>query len=174
MKNLEELIKEQRFVKIYRNKRRYHPIYGIPIGVGATLLTVVKLNDFDIDGFQVLRLDDISSIDKGRMQQVQEYILRQEGLYGSLPTHPYGNIDDLYSFFKRVKSNNLTISFKCERNDKNILFMGKVMKITKNLISIRKLNAFGEWDSQLTEFKLDDITLVHLFDRYTTIFSKYS
>ncbi|MEW9079675.1 hypothetical protein [Terrisporobacter glycolicus] len=67
-------------VKIKRSKIDSEDLNAIPLGVGKNLVLIQGLYDFDLDGYTIVRIKDITSIVISKSQQFSQNTLKEEGI----------------------------------------------------------------------------------------------
>ena len=63
---------------------------------------------------------------------------------------------------------------ECEGNpEESLYFLGRLMKVDSRYLTMKRVDALGNWLSDPLVLPLDDVTLVSFGDRYLEIFRKY-
>ena len=57
--------------------------------------------------------------------------------------------------------------------EESLYFLGRLMKVDSRYLTMKRVDALGNWLSDPLVLPLDDVTLVSFGDRYLEIFRKY-
>jgi hypothetical protein len=168
---LNKVIESKYQAKINRDKIDVEPIYCIPLLLGQKLLLVQNIIDFQLDGYMIIRIKDISSVRSDESERFSEYIFKEEGMLNQIKVPTLINLENWKSSLQTIQTLRNNIIIECEKE--NEFYIGKITKINSKSVFIFYFNGIGEWDQKPTEIFFKDITSVSFAGRYINIISKY-
>jgi hypothetical protein len=172
---LQKYIENKNYVKIFRTVcGEEDNLSGFILGMSKNFLLLQLAQEFMLDGYAVIRLDDFDSIRHSSYERTQRKIFNAEGLlsteYGFGKKLPLTSWADI---LKTLKGYDLHIII--ENINKNVLdfWIGQITKVGDKSVSIHNYNPDGQLDDKPTVIKLDTISVIKFGDRYSTIFRKH-
>jgi hypothetical protein len=172
---LQKYIDNKSFIKIFRTICNNEEIIsGFLLAMSKDFLLLQLDYDFMLDGYAIIRKDDLDSIRHSRYERTQRKIFNAEGIldksYGfdkPLPLTSWKNI------LKALKSYDLHVII--ENIDKDYLdfWIGEIKSVTDKSVSIHNYNPDGKLDDKPKSIKVDSISILKFGDRYSTTFRKY-
>lgn len=160
-------------VKIKRSKIDSEDLNAIPLGVGKNLVLIQDLYDFDLDGYTIVRIKDITSIVISKSQQFSQNILKEEGILDQIRKPSINSLDNWENVLNELSIQNKNIIVECEDIEYSKFFIGKIIAIDKKYLYLLYFNGAGEWDKEPTEILLKDITSLSFDSKYINVISKY-
>lgn len=179
MKKLEMKVQLQNYIdcqnqiQIKRKRIDNNSLECIPLMLGEKLLLVQYLYDYDIDGYMIIRLKDITNIRNGESEKFYEYILKQEQIINQVKKPDLTNVDNWEGLLSELKMFEKNIIIECEDISGNDFYIGKIIEINKNRVSFLHFNPVGEWEKVPKEIIFKDLTAIRFETRYINIISKY-
>lgn len=150
-------------------------IAGFILDKSDQFLLVQQVEEFDLNGYAIIRKDHFSALRANEFDEVMEQILKEEGIlkkkYGLKKTI---SLDSWTSMFETLKKKDFHVIVECEDLEEPTFTIGPVTKVGKNSVQVHFYDAIGVYDKKPTKIKFEDITLVRFGDRYSTIFRKYA
>ena len=144
-------------------------MYCIPIKRSKNLLMVHYIYDFSFDGFKIVRLKDITSVNHSDIENFHEMIYKKEKIF---PPYPPKlcllSYEDVFNFFI-----NKNIEVECEDLSVNTFDIGKVMRVSESYLELHRFDSLGVWDEKNKIVSFSDISCVTWGNRYLNILSKY-
>ncbi|MFO1023303.1 MAG: hypothetical protein U0903_21825 [Planctomycetales bacterium] len=152
-----------------RKKVDSHRLYGEIISESEDLILFREEDDFQFDGFRVIRRRDLTSLSTTESNQYCEKLMRKEGLWKKAP-----------SFVRRlpVKNWNVLLTALIGRNviieNERLedFRIGPVLDCDEKHVWIHYFDPLGCW-MDLERVSLSRITSVQFATRYLEIHSKY-
>jgi hypothetical protein len=179
-KKINKCIQKKQLVKVYiQDKKGFALAHfdGFIIAQSKTLLLMCDFADFALDGFIILRKEDVYEIKYSQNEAFYEKILIAEKIKASVLKKGKNINIQLNSFqeiFKQLKGIQNAIIIECNYGKKHRFIIGKVEKIKKKIAKILYFNAVGEYDFKPTRVAYDDITFIRVNSPYALIFQKYA
>lgn len=157
-------------VAILRKKIGALPLLCIPLHMSEKLVIVAPYTDFQPDGFEVVRLRDISNVRSGEQAAFHEQVMQAEGVLRdlSIPCVSLENfpalLTDLFSLREPV-----AVSGK-----DGTLLLGMIEKIGKKKLRVRYVDGEGHVDAEPTRMDYDEISSVAFSSRYLRLVVQYA
>ncbi|MDO6432559.1 hypothetical protein Q4E93_18280 [Flavitalea sp. BT771] len=172
---LKKHINNKSFVKIFRTVcNEEEDLSGFILGMSNNFLFLQLDNEFTLDGYAVIRLDDFNSIRHSSYERTQRKIFYAEGLlangYGfekHLPLTCWADI------LKTLKNYDIHVVIENVNNGSLDFWIGPITRVAEKSMSIHNYDPDGNLDEKPTVIKLDTISIVKFGDRYSTTFRKY-
>ena len=167
---LSDAIARRSPVAILRKKLGVLPLLCIPLHMSEKLVIVAPYTDFQPDGFEVVRLRDISNVRSGEQAAFHEQVMQAEGVLTNLavPAVSFENFPallmDLFSLGEPV-----AVSVK-----NGALLLGMIEKVGKKRLRIRYVDGEGHIDAEPTRIEYDDISSVAFSSRYLKLVVQYA
>lgn len=166
-----ECLASKRLCRFYlRYDRNYH--YYFPLIQSEKLFLGVEEDDFQLDGFSIRRIKDIT---KAEMKNdFCEQILEQEGIIDQLVV-PDIDLDSWETIFHSLLKRNRNVIVEKENleEDETQLVIGRIEKIFKKHAYVRHFDADGIWQNEPYKIPYSEIASITFGSRYVEIFSKY-
>ena len=170
IKKLKEYIISKSLIDIHRNIG-FSPITCVPLAIGKEILLIQCLKDFHLEGYQVIRIKDISKFDRRDTTKFVENILKKEGIYEHIKMPNIKMQDTIINMLREIQKKGVNFILDCDEIDDGIMYMGKIMKISDRLL-FKTIDTLGRWDEDLLEVNYDDITSMR-YEEYNIIYSKH-
>ena len=170
---LQQIIDAHQGIKICRDRIDTNPIYGFPLKQGKEILLVQYQYDFQLDGYQMILLEDITAVRSDEYERFSELIFKNEGQFDQIRTPIFENINNWEVVFKQLKLMGTNIIVECESLEENDFYIGEIVAITKTAVQLLYFDGLGVWDEEATEIPFTEITSVSFESRYINIISKY-
>lgn len=170
IKRLEECMKENCLCGINRDMIDDLTTFGFPVALSENLVLVANVYNFDIDGYKILRTQDITEVFCAEEEKFVEMILKKEKIYDNFKPEII-DINGLKSAFKSLMEKYIIV--QCESFEENYFYEGKVTGINKGEIVMKTFDTTGVWDDEEVHIPLNKITNVSFGGRYITTISKY-
>lgn len=157
-------------VAIMRKKLGVMPLLCIPLQMSEKLVLVAPYADFQPDGFEVIRLRDISNVRADEQAAFHEQVMHAEGvLTGLFP--PSVSLENFSSLLTDLFAQGEPVAVSGKQN---ILLLGVIEKAGKKKLRVRYIDGEGHVDEDLTRFAYDDITSVAFGSRYLKLVVQYA
>jgi hypothetical protein len=172
---LQKYIRNKSFVKINRTVcEKEEDLYGFIIGMSQKFLFLQLDNEFMLDGYALIRLDDFDSIRHSSYERARRKIFAAEGFL----TNGYGFDKDLpltswTDILKTLKKYDIHVVIKNVRDGALDFWIGPITRVSDKSVSIHNYDPGGKLDDKPTIINLDTISVINFRDRYSTIFRKY-
>ncbi len=164
-----DLIRVARTVKDGEKNAR-----GFILGVSKELLLIQREVDFALDGYVILRRDQIGPIRCNKFDESGKKILMAEGiLEKQLGLKKKIDLNSWKTVFENLKKFDLHATVECENLRKPQFVIGSIEQVAKDHAKLRNYDATGLLDDKLTTVKFKDITMVTFGDRYSTVFRRH-
>lgn len=154
-------IPQNTLIRIYRPKVTDDYIDGFVVGMGPEFIIIHNFDQENVmlKGYAVIRIEDIGKYTV--FDDEECFFLKALQLRKQIP-RPVPNIKltDYYELFHSIDINQYPlIAIEREKLDDTICFIGKIFKITKNTITLKKIGSNGRWIDK-GRYNLFDITKI--------------
>ena len=148
-------------------------LYGLVLACSSELVLIHVVYDFHPEGYQILRISDISGIRHNAYDRTMTKILRAEGILeqGSLK-HPI-DLQSWQSALRNLKALGANVIVEAEEPEVDVFLIGKIIRINKKTLSMRHFDGTGKWDEELSYILYEDITSVKFGSNYLNVFSRH-
>ena len=179
-KKISQHIENQDFVKIYISNKKGIAIanfQGIIFAQSENFIIMSDCQDFNFDGFVLIRKKDISKVAHTDSQIFFKKVLEKENIIQSI-VEKYKLLElefiDFKHIFEYVRNKNIALIIECNYGKEDDFFIGPITDINDKKVKIKFLSTQGHLDMRPTSVKLKKITIVKINSPYTDIYYKYA
>jgi hypothetical protein len=133
--------------------------------------TLIKYNpvDYVIDGYLILKTNNILKYIRGDFEEFREKVLRAKNI---IPTDkdifPITNLSETLQLVSDRFG-----AFKIEKKDDTVCFIGRLVKITKGNVIIREIDAKAKW-VETEKYQIKSIRTIEFDSDYVNSLVLYS
>ena len=172
---LQTYIKKKSLIKIFRTVcDKEENLSGFILGMSSNFLFLQLDNEFILDGYAVIKIDDFDGIRHSSYERTQRKIFYAEGLlangYGFEKHLPLTSWNDI---LKTLKSYDIHVIIESINNGSLDFSIGRITRVSERSVSIHNYDPDGNLDEKPTVIKWDTISIMKFGDRYSTTFRKY-
>ncbi|MFC6153633.1 hypothetical protein [Nocardioides yefusunii] len=140
--------------------------HGFVVALGKRWAAIALLDEGRRhDGWDLVRLRDVSRVRRSRREKVAERILRARGTWPLLA--PVGlDLDRASRLLGTLAARGDLVSIHCERERPDALWVGVPLAAEGRDVVVHELNTVGEWDNDPSYFTARDITRITVGDAY--------
>lgn len=178
MKNQKEIAKLQECVKnkamcaLNRDYIDVNTMYGFLVELSGELAVLSFVYDFILDGYKIIRTCDVTDVMYTESERFFEEIVLKEN--GEAKPQPTGfAIETMYMLCKDLMRRGVYVTVECEGFEENVLYIGKIEKVTEKELSLRIFDAMGIWEKEPVCVPLEDVTCISVGNHYVNVLSKY-
>lgn len=175
MVHLAEHIGTSRKVLLERSTPSHPRISGYVLAVEQGLVLLHQFDDFEPDGYCVLREHDITSLRSGEHERHWDHMLESEGLLGGLSDPPRIDLSSLASAIQSIAAIERFLIIECEDDREPIedFYLGELVEIDAESVHLRSVDALGQWELNVAMVPVAEITQVQFNTAYLRRFVKY-
>ena len=174
---LQKYIDNKSYVKIFRTVcDKEENLSGFILAMSKKFLFLQLDNEFMLNGYAIIRLDDFDSIRHSSYERTQRKIFDGEGLLSAERGFGFDKPMPLTSWtdiLKTLKGYDLHVIIENINKDDLDFRIGPITRVTNKSMSLRYYNPDGLFDDKPSTIRLDTISVITFGDRYSTIFRKY-
>jgi hypothetical protein len=172
---IREHIKKSDFVKLKRKHINIESsLNGIILQLSDNFLLIQIIDDFLVDGFAIIRIDQFENYRSGKYEKYYKKILLSENILSENNNlTPIIDLTKWKSIFRDLQKLDFHVIIECEDLDVPTFTIGPIKRMTEKSVSIQNYDPIGKFDHMNTIIKYDHITLLQFGDRYSTTFRKY-
>lgn len=172
---LQRYIEKKAFIKLFRTVcGQEENLSGFILGMSKGFLFLQIGDDFLLDGYAIIRLDDFDSLRHSSYERTHRKIFSAEGIldssYGFDKPLPLKSWTDI---LRKLKSYDLHVIIENINKDYLDFWIGEIKTVTGKSVSIHNYNPDGKLDDKPKNIKLETISVIKFGDRYSTVFRKY-
>jgi hypothetical protein len=148
---------------------------GFVLGIGHELVLFHPFHDFYPEGYTALRVADIKRVRSGKHERFWEVMLRGEGLMERVGISDDLPLDDFRSLLVALHERDQYVTISCESRepDDDGFFIGRVVALDHESVSILHFDALGNWDEEPFVIAYGYITQVQFDTPYINTITKY-
>ncbi len=172
IEKIKQCIEQKSLCAINRDMIDELTTYCFPLALSDRLVLLANVYDFSIDGYKIMRTQDITEVFCDDAEEFNEMIIRKEGVLDDFNPKiiDVKNLKNVFDYF--LKSGQ-SIIVQCEGYDESLFYVGKIGAVLKNEIELKTFDGCGVWDKKSTKIAYNKITCVSYGSRYVTVLSKY-
>lgn len=127
--------------------------------------------DFELDGYQIRKYDDIS--DAIIINNFSSKINKYEGLLEKIIPFDI-NLKSFETIFNSLKELDCYISIEREYNDEDSFFViGEIINVTSDSVWFKDFNVDGIWNEEINYIPYEMITTIRFNSKYINTWTKY-
>ena len=173
MQKLAQHLKKRDLVSIRRGKIDSNSVQGFVLASSEKLVAIQYLYDFNLDGFLILRLADITEVKCTSTDKFQKALLESEGLLSRVPFGTSFDLENWQSAIAQLSQAYPLMILECERGDKNDFAIGQVVKTAKSGVWVRHFSGAGNWSEEPEKLKYKDITSCQVDTNYINVYQRH-
>ncbi|MEG1687228.1 MAG: hypothetical protein RR022_02645 [Angelakisella sp.] len=162
-------------VALYRDEL---PDFGDPTGfavaTGPLLAVLARENDFAVDGYLAVRLEDITEAEQVDDNEFVRKLLTGERVYDKVTAPRLTGCDSWHALFGGIQASYggwLTVEASSEEG--SYFYLGSIARLDPNFLYLRQVDANGTVHPEETTVPLQDIVTVGFGGRYCELYRKY-
>ncbi|WP_413432553.1 hypothetical protein [Crateriforma spongiae] len=169
---ISDFVRNRDLVRIERDRIDGRTLQAFPLGFSDTVLAVLYVYDFHIDGILFLRRDTITDIRVNATATFQRQLLDDAGyITDDLFCLPH-TIDSFASLLAGLAPNQITI-LEEESLDESGFWIGRYVWREDRTHWMHEFTGDGNWEDDLTELDLDAVTCCQLDTNYVRFYQRY-
>ncbi|MEQ8316984.1 MAG: hypothetical protein RIE77_14010 [Phycisphaerales bacterium] len=174
MTSLQEHAGTRRRVRIERSRPSNPRLNGYVLDAANGLALVHPFDDFEPNGYAIIRERDVVSVRQGDYEAFWDRMLEAEGLLGGLDEAPKIDLSSMAMAIGDAAARYPFLAIQCEDEDEAIqdFYFAKVRYVTDSRVDVRCVDGLGRWEEP-GPFPLEDVTLVEMGTPYLTRFARY-
>ena len=144
-------------------------ITGTVVAESENLILIHQVDDFQFDGYIVLRQRDLTQAGTSDWERHEEKIMRAEKLWQNPPKSVRSlPLDDWRALLTAFVGKTVIV----ENERKEDFLIGPVVSCDERAVNLHLFDATGEWQD-VERMVYRDITCVQFGDRYSTIHARH-
>ena len=146
-----------------------HRLYGVVVAESAELLLIHQVDDFQCDGYAIVRQRDVSSRTSGKSNAYCERVMRREGLWLPVPRWVRSLPLEDWERLLRALIGRVAI-VENERQDDYCI--GPVLGLEQRRVWIHYFDSCGKL-GEVDRFRLNRLTRVKIATRYSDVHGRH-
>ncbi len=161
-------------ISIQRNgKIDENILYGFVFGYSKNLVLILKKYDFYLDGFKIIRMEDIIKVETNETIKFQEKILKNDGDINKIRVPCKIDMHDMYTVLSDLKDKCVIVNVQIEGPKIEQFLIGSLLDVNGETIKMRHFDGTGKWVKKVFELKIKDITTIEFSTNYINRYKKY-
>jgi hypothetical protein len=163
-------------VRITRSVPSESTLNGYLLAMSDDLLLMHVFDDFEPDGYTIIRTADVVGLRRCPYEQWWDHMLEQERLLRGLDSPPDIDLSDMRSAIESVAAQYRQMIVECEDEEERSedFYLGKLVSMAYDTMLFLDYDGLGFWSPEPHEIFLDEITKVQFDTPYIRIFSKFT
>ena len=160
------------YSKVSKNKVQLRN--GYILGFSDSLLLLQETDDFKVDGYAIIRIDQIKKVRFNKSDKYFDKIMQWENLNKTVGIKHHIDLNNWQSAFKSLQNHGLSVIAECEAEHIDSFTIGPITKAGRKNIYITNFDIEGFFDDSPTSIDYESITRVAFDSEYLNIFRKYT
>jgi hypothetical protein len=173
MKSLPTHLKSRNLVTVARRKIDDRSIQGFVVGRSSALLALEYVYDFQIDGLMVLRLADVSSVDRTETDKFQQKLLAREGIRPGEQVPRKIELDEWKAAIEQLSPHYPIMILERELGPAPEFAIGRPIKTGAAEVEFLTFSGIGRWAAKPEKWKYSQITSLQVNNRYANFYQRY-
>jgi len=170
--SLADFVRNRELVKIERADIDSRTLQAFPLAFSDSLLAVLYVFDFHLDGLLFLRRDTITEIRVNATSRFQRQLIDQAGLItDDLFCSPH-ELDSFASLLAGLAPNQIAIVEE-ESLDESGFWIGRYVWREDQTHWMHEFTGAGRWEDELTQLDLDAVTCCQLDTNYIRYYQRH-
>ena len=152
-------------------KKDDNKLYGLIVSESDKLIMVLKENDFQFDGYQIVKRSDVKEMYISDSNDYCAKIMKRESLWKV--RHPkWVSMLDLSTWHSVFSGIKCKVVIAENENENGGIYIGPIGGISESFVTINWFDGVGIFGEPV-RVRLSKLTTCKFLDRYSTIHSKY-
>jgi hypothetical protein len=172
IQNLKRFRDEQELVSIRRNGCDDRKIQAFVIHFSDTLVLLQYIYDFHVDGFLLLRLSDVTSIETTATDEFQKGLLVHEGRFAEIDFGYRPPISSYDAFLRSLPHEEIVI-LEDEMADDPEFIIGTLLSVDDDEVSVRYFTGAANWEDDPSVIETARITSCQIRTNYINFYARH-
>ena len=149
--------------------------YGYVIGLSADWVLLRAFDDFNSEGYLIVRIAHIGEIRSGPLEEFWSRMLLAEGILKPQELDFKVSIENISAMLLDLRQRGRNVIIECEdlEEPSSDFYIGQILDMDHETVRFSNFDAMGEWDEEPSEILLHEITKVQIDTPYCLLLSKY-
>lgn len=170
--HLREKVKQRDLLCIRRTEFDPNAIQGFLLDFSDSLLLFQQVSDFRLEGYLVLRREDITELKSRSTERFQRELMEVEAVLDQVDFDFRVPIQS-YAAFLASRGPKEIIVVEDERPDTWDFVIGTVAKVEEETVHLDHFTAIGRWSKQPLPLPLERITCCQIATNYIQFYERY-
>lgn len=169
------LVGTRRKVRIERDRPSHRLLNGYVLATKNGLILMHPFDDFEPDGYAVIRAQDVVGIRSNQYERLWDRMLSGEGLLGGLDAMLEIDLSSVQAVVVSAAALFRFVVIQCEDEQEDIMdfYLGNVVEVDHDIVRVRCLDGLAKWEEEIVEIPVNEITKVEFDTPYINRFTKY-
>lgn len=172
---LKKALEDKLMVVVYRDDIGGTYYGGIPVLLSGELVVLAREREFDLDGYVVLRLRDITLVEQYDDNDFCRRVLEGEGVYQRASLPKLRDCSTMARVLEGVAQGYRGwLSVECESPEDTLFYVGVVESVDAAVLGLYRVDADGSWHDRPATLPLEDITCITFGGHYLAVYQQYT
>jgi hypothetical protein len=145
---------------------------GFILGASREWLLLHVISEFHLDGYHVIRFQDVEEIWNPASHRYFEKILKAVGVYQKVGLNVEIDLTTIQTILASLKKIGRNIIIEGEILKPETFIIGKIVRVGKRSVAFLDFGPDGKWEAKSELFPYSKITSVSFDTEYINVFSK--
>ncbi len=162
-------------IRVTRNRPSNPLLNGYLLGLSDQLALVHAFDDFEPDGYTIVRTVDVVDVRCGPYERHWDRMLAGEGLLAGLDEAPALPLADMRATLRAIQRRALPLIVECEAEDSTLedFYIGAIVEVGETTLRFDHFDGLGVWTLEPDSIELAEITTLQLATPYMQRFWRY-
>lgn len=152
------------------DESRFH---GFVVGLSRKLVVLHELDEFHLDGYRVLRANDIVKVRMGKFEKTFDRVFGDLELENTIGRPEWLRFEDWRDLFRSLQPQDKCVSVESALHKVDVFSLGWIEKVGKRKLTLRSFSASAKWYSKPDRFFYEDITEATFDAEYNRVFGDF-
>jgi hypothetical protein len=171
---LQRLADRNRLVTIERKRIDDHRLHGYLLAVSPQLILLRYDYDFQIDGYTVVRRQDVTRLVRRDVDRFHERIESEEGMTDDMGPPRLIDVTDWRSALSSLQRVGCNVSLEHEPDLTYLYLVGKILNVGSRSVTMLGFDTLARWYDKPKRIPYRNITRICFENRYISLLSKYT
>jgi len=170
-------VNSRKNIQVDRDLFEESSVSGYLIAMSDDLALLHTFDDFEPDGYMIIRTDDVEDVTRGKHERHWDRMLGGEGLLSGLDPEFSIDLSSMRTAIADIQRLFGKMVIQCEdrdEDDEETMYLASVVELTDRDAVIDELDATGHWGDEPEAIPYLDITTVEFDTPYINRFWKYA
>ena len=171
---LKTYIENRSIISIKREKIDNNTILSTPLKVSTDFLLLAYLYDFFLNGYKIVKIEDITQLKQSDSEKHIEEICNKERILEFRQNFDSLSLTNWQSIFRWISYTDQIVTIESEKLNGSEFYIGSIIVVESDSLAILQFDGAGIWDKDRSIIKYDSISCITFGDMYSSLMGKYA
>lgn len=152
------------------DESRFH---GFVVGLSRKLVVLHELDEFHLDGYRILRVNDIVKTRTGKFERTFDQVFSGLELASAISRPEWLRFENWPDLFRSLQLQDKCVSVESALHKVDTFSLGWIEKVGKRKLILRSFSATAKWYAKPDRFFYEDITEATFDAEYNRVFGDF-